>query len=382
MRNKQFSGAFEKNVKSPAHRETRVRKMPVWLKAGIPAVCLVLIIGIGISAAVKFRGAHPGEETGPSEPDNRPTAGDYVGLWRVDSVSAEQLSYSRTSATKRELSLLMDISALTSDIPGYDVLKDPCLLLAGEYFTSLVSFDYESHFSLFPAPLVEKKIIREFEKIGISYEQGVKKINSVASEVYGFGECHISYRPAGLVEWNSRTDAAAFGQELQGYTGWFENDCEITIGEIEAIRIYHFEDMTVDFGAGIVSTMALDYSDLRFYRYRSEWHLWPSLIENDMSIDLVQADKDGILKTETVSGTIASINDGYITLLDNPEGAFDGFENNGASDKIYFVRNTENLSVGMQTEITYYRMTEMRLETLNGSIYELIGVQSVTPQQD
>lgn len=291
-----------------------------------------------------------------------------IGIWKVQSGENDKpvLSRKTTNGTLLELIVEMPFNNSKEGSNGngsQNSIKetlDPCLVLFGQWYTSILTYDFETHFALFPEKLVDAQFTSNV-KLN-SYSENMSKINNISKDIIGFDKCTVSYSFDTFAQ-ISANNKALFEQQFEGYRKWFDM-AEIDINKIEAVRVYNLSRLQLIYN-DYFSTNLFEgaIEDLRFYFYEGKWNIWPSLIEINISVALANRTND-VLKVSVTSGTVSKI-EGHYVLLD--------------SDKYarFFVRDISGIAVGDFVRVEYYEKFKVNVDTLSGEKATLVGTKSV-----
>lgn len=234
----------------------------------------------------------------------------------------EQVFYENGTLQKKKASPNGTLCLMTvnlGEVSGeteYTPAEDVCLEMFGQWLFSWGSMDYSLQFSLFPEEHLESYVYQEFEKAGYTKEQGMEKISQTASELFPFRKVEIQYTVTAI----KRDDpelTRRFFQRINLKKEGIDPD-EVTSVlhySFEHVRLYY--DGFLSFGNGFDDELA---SGVYFYEYKGKWYLAPNMLEDDMSIDLLHACKEKpstYYETEELSGTVTSIENGYICIDDS-----------------------------------------------------------------
>ena len=292
-------------------------KKRIWLGSIAAALCVLLVL----IPFVALRGAF------------------LQGGW-------EQVFYENDTLQKKKTSPNGTLCLMTVNLDRfsgqteYGPAEDVCLEMFGQWLFSWGSFDYSLQFSLFPEELLESYVYKEFEKAGYTKEEGMEKISQTASELFPFRKVEIQYTVTAI----KRDDpelTRRFFQRINLEKAGIDPD------EVTSVLHYSFEQIRLCYDGFLSSGNIFDDelgSGVYFYEYKGNWYLAPNMLEDDMSIDLLYADKEKpstYYETKKLRGTITSIENGYICI----------------NDSFYFFADeelTEGYQVGDSVTVRYY----------------------------
>ncbi len=289
------------------------------------AVGVLVVLGVAVATVGPMLGVSGGTEPAESgnqiieNPPATPPGGAITpdptgrGLWTYVS-SYEATSFQRTAPGN--IVMTLSYSAPTMDGEEYLAVEDACSVLFGQYVSSLYAFDYDAHFKLFPASLVEAEFVSRVAGDGLSYEAAIERITALAERIIGFERFDLAYEVATIDR--SFPGDVGYDALFDGYAGWFER-AGVPIGEIEEVRRYVFEDVRITVNGTYTQVGPIGLEEdggYLFFLYKGQWHLWPSSIENDMSVDmaLTGVSSDAYLQEAEASGIITAMEGDYISL--------------------------------------------------------------------
>ena len=186
--------------------------------------------------------------------------------------------------------------------------------LIAQYILASYSLDYTSHFALFQDEFIEISIYPEMEKSGYGYNAALEKINSTTNGIFGLKICDTDIVIKD-VKYNSET----FADRYLAENGVFA-EAGIDASKIEEYVTYYFGVSSLEYSeylryVNIESDYGIDTDGLTCYKYDGKWYLEPRLLDDDLSIDLLNSkDGEGLLKPRTVRGTVIDIGDNFVLI--------------------------------------------------------------------
>lgn len=213
-----------------------------------------------------------------------------------------------------------------------------CEELAKQTLTSLFSFNYTEHFSLFQTEIINAMIIDEyFTPYGFTYDQALAKIDETAKDCMAFNDVKFE------IEVESVSFSPALKEDFLEYNKSVFEELNLDISKVSSIALCTFKSFRAIYNDTFYLTN-LDYvKSIRLYKYDGRWYVDRRYLDDDLPIDLLESDKDtnpGVAyKTKSASGVIQSIEYGYINL----------------GDELYFLtENASDFLPGDRVTITYY----------------------------
>ena len=205
----------------------------------------------------------------------------------------------------------------------------------GQWLVSQLAFDYEQHFALFDEEYLNKTLYRVFEKGGLTVAEANQKIAQIAADVVGFTDYRVEY---------TILDIKNTPELLQEYKDEYRTrfqKAELDVNRIEEVCEYTFEEVNIYFNDIFVNRSYI--SGIIFYKYNGEWYISPDMLEDDISLDLLQSDKEsgeGYYELNSIFGQVEKIENGYAVLYSTD----------------YFLIKDADINVGDFVRITYYNM--------------------------
>lgn len=224
-------------------------------------------------------GAVPGDETGDrtSHGPSRPNKGTYLAAKRkLASDTLITLELNNVDLDK------VDPEGIDPDSETFRFERMYWL-----WISSMVSFDYESHFPLFQPEFVKSEFLARLSGKNLSYEQAIDRINQAIRASMCFKEIRVTFTPGTVQE----EDVASFRANEEDVFSCVGLDVQ----KVDRLITYTVDDLqaTVD-GAFQVDPEDLKYSfsSVQMYRYDGAWYIVQNEMEDDASVDLAQADPD------------------------------------------------------------------------------------------
>jgi len=289
-----------------------------------------------------------------------------IGIWSLSSAdNLKTLTRETKSGTKIEFQIEANsnINYYNNNTTGESKTIDPCLVLFAEWYTSIITFDYDTHFKLFPEKVVEQKYKNKVLNSDYDFDQSIDRITEVATKVIGFNKAKLTYNLESFTYLNSSNKN--FNGQIRQSKDLFES-AGIDTRKIEAISTYNFSKLTFVFNDKFVSELPEGTIRVfRFYFYENRWHLWPDMIEVDNSVRLATASEHTFLTSSLMTGKIKTIEDEYIELDTFPEARF-------------FVKNKVNFEVGKEVGVYFYNFY-VPAKTLDGEKTNLYSAEVIKP---
>ena len=346
----------------------QVKSKSLRLKWVAVAACFCILLTAAVLTVYRIAGVPggdgpsvttPGTDVGAIVPD--PTG---LGLWTYAGMNDDGNPYvTFKRLTSADIALSLNIT-----VPEHytrPVEEDACLVLFGQYISSLLAFDYEAHFAAFPAPLVEEEFLLEMEKYGLDFEGALHNIDVVVNKIMGFDTFDFSYSVDHYETFLPQTPG--FTDLLKGSAGWFEK-AEVPITEITEIRRYYFTDFSITFGDLYTKTgdpgLGFD-AGFCFYQYQNRWYCWPYKIDNDLSVDLALSNCEGaeFLRQDSFTAVIESIEGDYLSF--------------GGAERYFAPHLSDDFAVGDCVEVICYHYALISATDQNNQSVDLYRIHSV-----
>lgn len=220
--------------------------------------------------------------------------------------------------------------------------EDSCAEMLGQWITSLISSDYSQHFPLFSEAFLNDTVYPEFERIGFDTDTAYQKISQVAAEVMGFTKYSVDLS---IQKIDKTSEALAIFQSE--WSGSF-NNVGLDAKQVEDYCLYTLGDTKIIFNDifYLNANDFLDFDSFAFYKYNGVWYASPEILDDDLSIDMLQSDKNengdkqGYYREQYTNGTVSRIENEYLVL----------------DDTNYFLIRSDitNVKEGDNIEVSYY----------------------------
>ena len=215
----------------------------------------------------------------------------------------------------------------------------------GQWLVSQLAFDYEQHFALFDEEYLNKTLYRVFEQGGLTAAEANQKIAQVAADVIGFTDYRVEYTILDIK--NTRELLQEYKDK---YKTRFEK-AELDVNRIEEVCEYTFEEVNIYYNDIFMNRSYI--SGIIFYKYNGEWYISPDMLEDDLSLDLLESDKasgEGYYELRYMSGQVEKIENGY-AVLDSTN---------------YFLIKNADINVGDYVRIAYYCVNSSAIRVSDG----------------
>lgn len=196
--------------------------------------------------------------------------------------------------------------------------SEECLRLFAQYMTSIVTCDFSLHIPLFQQEVLERSLYPEMKRAGYTTEQAVARISENAAELIGVYLFEVEYEVVGLT-----VNDPAEREKLLGSLP--EEADPSAVGDVLTYRIADMRLLINGILSVPIDAYNIEDNGVCFYRYQDEWYLTPSLLDDDFSIDLLQADASSdeyYYHTELRAGTVAAVENRIVFLEEYPEECF------------------------------------------------------------
>lgn len=229
------------------------------------------------------------------------------------------------------------------------------------YMTSTLAFDYRSHFSLFPYEFVKTDFLDQINQKANRYtfEEAMNKIDRAAHDLMPFDTL--------TAEYEMRRVPASIDVFLEYY-----DLCGLDPNKVSQVMCLSpiSSSMTAN---GIYDLGPIGYDVFWFFKYDGTWYPGPSLMDDDMSVDLVQSDPDNTqqywYKISVITGTVEDIRNGYLYLSEELSMAF----------CIRNVPSAKDYSPGDQVILRYYAIEYTSKDLSTGHTTGLNSVVDIQP---
>lgn len=250
------------------------------------------------------------------------------------------------------------LQAMHSDLLGIEPERDVCAEMLGQWLLSAATFDYSQHFPLFAEEILNERIYPVFEAEGYDTQGAYEKIATVVADTVGFTHCRVEYSVK-----NVQNTEETLGSFCHLWAEYFDEIginvqditqvCEYTI---EEIKIYYNDLFLIEFSLPTIA----------FYQIDGVWYASPEMLDDDISIDLIQAtpgEKNGYYEARRAQGVVDRIENGYVVLMDTQ----------------YYLLTSDNMdiSVGDYVEITYHSVGGRGLRVSDGVWCDFGAIASI-----
>ena len=202
---------------------------------------------------------------------------------------------------------------MTSDTPqdGTASPEDQAVLeLLGQWMLSVMSLDYAAHFPLFRDEFVEKHFLSKIAAKGFLYEEAIPRIRERTSALFPVQDVTLDTVLTG--------NRLLTGDELESYRQ------DLADGVLDPDRITAVRHFT--FTGAVTLNRVLQYDlaaagihELFCYEYDGVWYLDHSLMDVDLSVDLLLSDPfsdTGYFKTQTATVAVDGVEHHYLVTED------------------------------------------------------------------
>ena len=184
--------------------------------------------------------------------------------------------------------------------------------MVAQWLLSLYALDYGDHFPLFYESFVQEAFIKEAVRYDRTYRGAIQKIDSVVGRLFPVENVNL------ILHLEENTLLA--GEELEAYRATkpaFQTDRGFYPELITAVRrIQVSGGLDIDGFYPLASVGEILGEAFYIYEYESKWYLDETLMDDDLSIDLLGTGKadSGFYKMETTKGTVVAVDDIYLYL--------------------------------------------------------------------
>lgn len=184
------------------------------------------------------------------------------------------------------------------------------LQMVAQWLLSLYALDYGDHFPLFYESFVQEKFIKEAVGYGLTYTQAIDRMDSVAANLFPVDNVTL------ILSLEENTLLA--GEELETYRATkpaYQTARGFDPELITAVRRVRISgEVEID---GFRPDAAAVWAEIFYlYEYEGEWYLDETLMDDDLSIDLLGTGKadSGFYKMKTTEGKVVAVDDIYLYL--------------------------------------------------------------------
>jgi hypothetical protein len=288
----------------------------------------------------------------PSSKTDRPS-------WTIISNQNNYVQYYIRGKNSVEMDLYG--SVLTSNEALNDSVspEDQAMLeLFGQWIFSVTSLDYATHFSLFHEKIVEDRFLSEIAAHGYTYDQAISQIRLRTYELFPVQRLTLNIV---MTE-----NCLLSGAELESHRKRLANDVP-DAARITAVRSVAF---TGTVALNVLSVLDLTEAGLICYEYDGIWYLDHSLMDDDMSVDLLLSDRSsnmGYFKTQTETFTVVGIQNRYLVTEEGTLFFCDIAEVYARNDKGNWERVSYiDIPTGESVTVTYYNFEAEGITFLGG----------------
>lgn len=218
---------------------------------------------------------------------------------------------------------------------------ETCETIAEQAIASLLTLDYSTHFSFFQKEFFDVMVQEQMSMLGYSYDDALIKLDQTIKDSAGFSSAR-----AELQIGNVDTSLELLTEYKEENANAFAS-VGLDINKVQAVRKYYFKSIRAYFNDifyGTDEDFDDFYKSVTLYKYDGKWYVDRRYLDDDLSIDLLESDKKAgkgvAYKTKTITGTIESIEYGYVNL---------------GGDKYFLVRDSADEFVpGIKVSIVYY----------------------------
>ena len=204
-------------------------------------------------------------------------------------------------------------TVMTSDAPQDSTVspEDQLVLeLLGQWMLSVMSLDYAAHFPLFRDEFVEKRFLSQIAEKGFSYDEAITRIRERTSALFPIQDLTL--------DTVLTCNRLMTGAELESYRQDLA-DGVLDPNRITAVRHFTFTGV-VTLNRVLQYDLSADgINELFCYEYDGVWYLDHSLMDDDLSVDLLLSDPisdTGYFKTQTATVAVDGIEHHYLVTED------------------------------------------------------------------
>ncbi len=317
------------------------------------AVILIIGVSIGVFARLATLADTPQQEG-------------EVSIHGWTTLQSDSLSVTKQKIGSSGLTYLLNIHYdMYQGEQALQPAEDVRAEMFGQWIISQCTFDYSQHFPLFAEEFFRKQVYPDIEKLNITKEQAYQKMASVAWDVVGFQNCRAEYR---ILDIESSPELLQEFKEK--YAPSFEG-VGLDVNKIEEVCRYLLSDVTVVYNDMFYTEIDFDPNNYLIYKYDGIWYMAPHLMEDDLSIDLLQSNQNeqsGYYRLREIAGNVTGLENGYLVI----------------DETHYFLMNDDHgdISVGDTVIITYYSVgaqAKRLADDARCKIEKTVTVQKVDP---
>ncbi len=232
--------------------------------------------------------------------------GNYDNFWTVISNTNQNAVYEANGANNGYVTLHATVLTQGSQPSDAPILAEDelALKLGGQWMLSICSLDYANHFPLFHETVVRDRFITQTAKEGIYYTQAMEILRDATAELFPLNSLTLEL----TLEENrllSRGELDTYRQSLA------------TV-DLKADKVTAARAVTISGSFTLDGLFVSDYP-LTFtcYEYDEVWYLDNSLLDDDLSIDLLESGlrgDTGFFESQATAGTVVAVDDTYLYL--------------------------------------------------------------------
>ena len=189
---------------------------------------------------------------------------------------------------------------------------EKALLMVSQWLLSLYTLDYGDHFPLFYESFVQEKFIKHAVDYGRDYTNAIDRIDSVAANLFPVDNV--------ILQLSLEENTLLAGEELEAYIATkpaYQTSRGFDPEWITAVRRVRVSGgVEIDGFHPLDSVGEILGEAFYIYEYEGEWYLDETLMDDDLSIDLLgtgTSDK-GFYKMRIREGTVVAVDDTYLYL--------------------------------------------------------------------
>ena len=229
-------------------------------------------------------------------------------IWNTVSKTDGTAEYTATGHNGAAITLLGTRNAsLGSSFPAEDEMA---LRMVGQWLASLYTLDYGDHFPLFYESFVQEMFFKEAVRYGQNYTGAIDRMYSVAARLFPVENVTLTL--------SLEENALLAGEELAAYLATkpaFETARGFDPESITAVRRVRVSG-SIETDGFHHNTTDIWPEPFYLYEYEGKWYLDETLMDDDLSIDLLGTGKadTGFYKLQTTAGIVVAVDDIYLYL--------------------------------------------------------------------
>ena len=285
-----------------------------WMRIAVIAACIAIIVAsIPVSMLISKvfdenqvtsdSVVDLGNDTTPNI--NIPS---YLG-WEVLSGDASTAVKKKTGSQGTEYTFYADCSKVQN--ADFDARGHICTDMFGQWALSMSMYDCEMHYELFDKAFFTEYLCTEFDWYGLSIDQSAEIITRKAAELIPFDSVRVDFVISDII-----TDNSSVRSEFVESQAHFFEGAGLDIELVDEVIKYCFDSVIVRYDE-FFHDMRL--SEMFFYRCGDEWYIAPQNLEDDISIDVLHANKEensGYFEVKTSYEIVQSIENGFVFIDD------------------------------------------------------------------